>query len=149
MSRSFYQYDHVVTLDESNALGNVYFVHHLRWQGRCRELFLRDHAPDVLARLGRDLDLVTLRCSCEYLAEAFPFDHIVVKMFVASATQNRLSMRFEYWAESRMIARGEQAVACMRRTTTGLSPVPLPPSLREAVAAFVEPSHEARESGPS
>jgi enediyne core biosynthesis thioesterase len=48
-------------------------VNHLRWQGRCREMFLRDHAPELLNELRADLALVTLFCSCEYLEEIAAF----------------------------------------------------------------------------
>ena len=64
-----FDYEHVVTFDETNVVGNVYFVHHLRWQGHCRELFLRERAPGVLAQLEDGLVLVTTRCSCEYFGE--------------------------------------------------------------------------------
>ena len=45
-----YEYRHVVGFEETNLIGNVYYVNHVRWQGRCREMFLRDHAQ-VLLRL--------------------------------------------------------------------------------------------------
>src|SRR5437870_13412093 len=64
-----YEYRHIVGFEETNLVGNVYYVNHLRWQGRCREMFLRDHAPGVLSALARDLALVTTRVSCEYLGE--------------------------------------------------------------------------------
>jgi len=47
-----YEYRHVVVFEETNLVGNVYYVNHLRWQGRCREMFLREHAPLVLAELA-------------------------------------------------------------------------------------------------
>jgi len=60
-----YEYMHVVGFEETNLVGNVYFVNHVRWQGRCREMFLRQHAPSVLDDLARGLSLVTTRVSCE------------------------------------------------------------------------------------
>src|SRR5262252_1459525 len=75
-----YEYTHVVGFEETNLVGNVYYVNHLRWQGRCRELFLAEHAPEVLAELRRDLALATVRCSCEYFAELQPFDEVIVRM---------------------------------------------------------------------
>ena len=61
--------EHVVTFEETNLVGNVYFVNHVRWQGHCRELFLRQRAPGVLAQLAEGLALVTTSCSCQYFAE--------------------------------------------------------------------------------
>ena len=55
-----YEYRHVVGFEDTNLVGNVYYVNHLRWQGRCREMFLREHVPELLNELQSDLALVTL-----------------------------------------------------------------------------------------
>ena len=65
----YFEYLHTVGFEETNLVGNVYYVNHLRWQGRCRERFLHAHAPGVLDQLSSGLALVTTRCSCEYFAE--------------------------------------------------------------------------------
>ena len=64
-----YEYTHIVGFEETNLVGNVYYANHVRWQGRCRELFLRDHAPEILDELRNGLYLVTVRVSCEYFNE--------------------------------------------------------------------------------
>jgi len=136
-----YEYRHVVGFEETNLIGNVYFVNHLRWQGRCRELFLRDHAPEVLAQLSEGLSLVTTRCSCEYLAELAAYDEVVVRMRLADLAQNRITLAFEYWkADERgeeLVARGEQQVACMRRGGGRLTPAQMPAALRDALRSFM------------
>ena len=138
-----YEYRHTVGFEETNLVGNVYYVNHVRWQGRCREMFLRDHAPDVLAELSRDLALVTMRVSCDYLAELYAFDEIVIRMRLGALVQNRVSMLFEYWRQGDgrddLIARGEQHVACMRRAGDRLVPAPVPESLREALRQYAAP----------
>ncbi len=135
-----YEYQHVIGFEETNLVGNVYYVNHLRWQGRCREMFLKDHAPDVLTRLGQDLALVTTRCACEYISELLAFDHLVVRMYLEALTQNRITLRFEYWRKNEMgeelVARGEQQVACMRRDGEKMFPTPIPGSLREALTPY-------------
>src|SRR6186997_3424504 len=95
-----YEMRHIVGLEETNVVGNVYFANHVRWQGRCRELFLRDHAPAVLERLGQDLTLVTTRCSCRYLAEVSAFDEVVIRMRLGALTRSRIAMVFEYLRRS-------------------------------------------------
>ncbi|MDI5903918.1 acyl-CoA thioesterase, partial [Streptomyces sp. 12257] len=45
----YFEYRHTVGFEETNLVGNVYYVNYLRWQGRCRELFLKQKAPAVLA----------------------------------------------------------------------------------------------------
>src|ERR1039458_349489 len=93
----FYEYRHIVSFQETNHVGNVYFTNHLVWQGRCREMFLRDHAPDVIGQLNSGLALVTVSCSCEYFAELTAFDEVLVRMRLAELVQNRMRMAFEYW----------------------------------------------------
>src|SRR5215471_6038035 len=95
-----YEYQHIVGFEETNLVGNVYYVNHLRWQGRCRELFLRDHAPEILAELRRGLSLVTTRCACDYLAEVSAFAEVIVRMRLGLLTQSRITLLFEYWQVS-------------------------------------------------
>ena len=135
-----YEYRHVVGFEETNLVGNVYYAHHVRWQGRCRELFLREHAPEVLRQLADGLALVTTRVSCEYFAELAALDEVAVRMRLGAVAQNRVSMRFEYWrggaGGEELVARGEQEVACMRRDGAGLAPAPVPDALRRALAPY-------------
>jgi enediyne biosynthesis thioesterase len=136
-----YEYRHIIGFEETSFAGNVYYVNHLHWQGRARELFLREYAPEILAELEHGFALITVRCSCDYLAELKAFDEVTVRMFLASTTQNRIAMRFEYWREGEqreLVARGEQEIACMRRHDDRLVPTPIPKSLRDAFAPFEE-----------
>jgi enediyne biosynthesis thioesterase len=136
-----YEMTHTVGFEETNFLGNVYYVNHLSWQGRCREMFLRDKAPGVLRELESGLSLVTMSCSCEYRAELAPFDEIRIRMFLDSLSQNRMSLVFEYWRTNRgadeLVARGAQEIACMRRERGEMSPVPFPAELQEALSQYV------------
>jgi enediyne biosynthesis thioesterase len=138
-----YEYRHVVGFEETNLVGNVYFVNHLRWQGRCRELFLRDHAPGVLAEMERGLALVTTRVACEYLEELAALDELVIRMTLVSQAQNRLTIGFEYVrvrdCREELVARGEQQVASMHREGRWMTPVPIPRELSEALGPYLRP----------
>jgi enediyne core biosynthesis thioesterase len=135
-----FEYRHVVSFEETNLVGNVYYTNHLRWQGRCRELFLHRYVPELLDELARDLSLVTVRVTCDYLTELFAFDEIVIRMRLGALVQNRVTMTFEYWRRTgereELVARGEQQVACMRREGARLVPVPVPPALQEALRMY-------------
>ena len=137
-----YEYRHRVCFEETNLVGNVYYVNHLRWQGRCREMFLHDHAPGILDDLKRGLALATVRCSCDYFVELEAFDELLIRMRLAEVVQNRITLRFEYFRLSEkgeeLIARGEQQVACMRRQGHETVPTPIPPELREALKPYSE-----------
>jgi enediyne core biosynthesis thioesterase len=141
MAMRTYEYRHVVGFEETNLVGNVYYTNHLRWQGRCREMFLRDYAPGILRRLAEDFALVTVRCSCEYLAELRALDEVAVRMRLASMEQNRIAMDFEYWriegGREQLVARGNHVVACMRREADGgVTPVPIPDELGAALRSY-------------
>ena len=136
-----FDYRHVVGFEETNLVGNVYYVNHLRWQGRAREMFLQEYVPEILAELDHGLALVTLQCSCQYLGELKAFDRVVVRMFLSAIAQNRIAMRFEYWREGgkeELVGRGEQEIACMRRFGEQLLPTPIPELLRQVLADFTE-----------
>ena len=138
----FYEYRHIVSFQETNLVGNVYFTNHLNWQGRCREMFLRDHAPEVIDELSRGLSVATVSCACEYFVELTAFDEIIVRMRLTELVQNRLRLAFEYWRQKdggeELVARGEQQIACMRRAGEVFLPTPVPQTLRAALAAYAE-----------
>lgn len=142
MTRRAFEYRHVVGFEDTNLVGNVYYANHVRWQGRCRELFLREHAPEVLDELADGLALVTTRVSCEYLSELRAFDEVRVQMRLDELGPGRIAMLFEYWRlgpREELVARGTQEVACMRRRAERpgeLTMVPVPPALRDALRPF-------------
>jgi enediyne biosynthesis thioesterase len=131
-----FEYRHTIGFEETNVVGNVYYVNHLRWQGRCREMFLREHAPCVLEEMARGLALVTTNCSCEYLEELSAFDPVVVSMRLSSIGQSRITMEFEYWRGETLVARGSQGVACMRRENGVMRAEALPLKLRAALEPY-------------
>lgn len=133
---------HIIGFEETNLVGNVYYANHVRWQGRCREMFLRDHAPEVLDDLKGDLALITTRVACEYFNELFAFDEVIIRMRAGPLTQNRVTMLFDYLRlgpkGEELIAQGEQQIACMRRTPDGhIAPTQVPEALRLALEPFL------------
>jgi enediyne biosynthesis thioesterase len=137
----YYEHNHVVGFQETNLLGNVYYTNPIAWQGRVRELFLRDHCPEILDQLNHDLALVTVHCSCDYLEELTAFDEVQIRMFLADLTQSRMTLRFELWrrrpgATEVLVARGEQQVVCMRRSDGLSEPIPVPDCLCQALQQY-------------
>jgi enediyne biosynthesis thioesterase len=137
----FYEYLHTVGFEETNIVGNVYYVNYLRWQGRCREMFLKDRAPDVLAELRDDLKLFTLKVDCAFFAEITAFDELSIRMRLVELAQTQIEFSFDYvrldqdGAET-LIARGRQRVACMRGPNTRTVPTRVPESLFRALAPY-------------
>lgn len=136
----YYEYRHLVGFEETNLVGNVYYVNYLRWQGRCRELFLQEHAPDVLDEIRDDLKLFTLKCECEFLAEITAFDELSVRMRLVDLTQTQIEFAFDYVRLrddlEDLVARGRQRVACMRGPNTDTRPAKVPATLRKALEPY-------------
>jgi len=139
-----YTYRHTVSFEETNLVGNVYFTRYLSWQGRCRELFLRDFSPEVLDELRGDLRLVTLNVGCEYFAELHALDTVEIQMRLAQVHQHRIKLHFDYLmqggAAELLVARGLQEIGCMRQASGGLTPTAVPRALALALAEFADTS---------
>lgn len=133
-----YEYKHIVGFEETNLVGNVYYANFVRWQGRCREMFLYEHAPSILDMVRNDFALVTTRVSCEFFNEILAFDEIIIRMRLGALKQNRIVMLFEYWRSDEIVARGEQEIACMQRKNGSNTPVPVPENLRNALESYAE-----------
>ena len=136
----YFEYRHVVGLDETNVVGNVYYAHFVRWQGRCRELFLKERAPEVLADLRDDLKLFTLKVECEFFAELTAFDELSIRMRLSELTQTQIEFSFDYYRVAgggeQLVARGRQRVACMRGPNTKTVPTRVPPALIQALEPY-------------
>jgi enediyne core biosynthesis thioesterase len=137
-----YEYHHIVSFEETNLVGNVYYANYVLWQGRCREMFLRDRSPGIIKELSQGLALVTVRVSCDYLSELYAFDDVTIRMRLRDITQNRITMLFEYWRITddgeELVAKGEQQAACMRREGEKMVATPIPKELQEALALYNE-----------
>jgi len=136
-----YKYHHTIGFEETNLVGNVYYANHIRWQGRCREMFLRDHAPEIIEDLKQGLLLITTRVSCEYYAELYAFNEVIIHMRAGAITQNRVTMLFDYvcineLGEEKLMASGEQQITCMREQEGHVMPTPIPHSLRKALNQY-------------
>ena len=140
MTPRYYEIRHVVGFEETNLVGNVYYVNYLRWQGRCRELFLRDEAPTVLREVQDDLKLFTLKVECEFFSELAAFDEIAVRMSLVDLGPSRLEFSFDYvkledGAET-LVGRGRQKIACMRGPNRSTVPTRVPAELVAALQPY-------------
>lgn len=124
MTRRSYDLHHVVTFAETNLVGNVYFSNYFLWQGECREMFLRDHAPQALADLRSGaVRLVTAHASCDFSDECVAFDAVRVRMTLNRFIPFGVSLGFEFGrldpardtAAAEVVARGRQDIKFLRR----------------------------------
>ena len=141
MSLPYFEYRHTVGFEETNIVGNVYYVNYLRWQGRCREMFLKRMAPEVLADLQDDLKLFTLKVDCEFYAEITAFDELSIRMRLVDLVQTQIEFSFDYVrldpdGSEVLIARGRQRIACMRGPNTRTVPSRVPDALVKALQPY-------------
>jgi enediyne biosynthesis thioesterase len=138
--QQYYEYRHRVGFEETNLVGNVYYVNYVRWQGRCREMFLFERAPAVLADVQDDLKLFTLKVECEFMLEITAFDELSIRMRLEDLTQTQVEFSFDYVRISNgfdeLVARGKQRIACMRGPNTDTKPTKVPDALRAALAEY-------------
>jgi enediyne core biosynthesis thioesterase len=151
MTKSF-DYRHIVTLEETNLVGNVYFSNYVRWQGHCRERFLIEYAPGVLRALSGDLAMVTLSCQCDFFDELTVADNVELRMSLSRVDGSRIVMTFCYYrvdgAMFQLVARGSQTIACMRRVGNVMESVSIPDELSAALKDFAAPEVMANGSHP-
>lgn len=145
----YFEIRHVVGLEETNLVGNVYYAHYVRWQGRCREMFLKERAPSILTDLQQDLKLFTIRVDCEYFSEITAFDEVSIRMRLTDLTQSQIEFTFDYVAVNRepetLIARGKQRVACMRGQNRDTSPTHVPEPLVKALMPYANTASGPRQ----
>jgi enediyne biosynthesis thioesterase len=140
----YYEIRHRVGFEETNFVGNVYYVNYLRWQGHCRERFLQELCPQVLAEIMHDdLKLFTLKAECDFFSEITAFDELSIRMRLDELTQTQVVFSFDYVqitkdATESLIARGSQRIACMRGPNNATVPTRVPAQLLEALAPFTE-----------
>ena len=152
MRKNYYEYRHVVGFEETNLVGNVYKVNYARWQGRCREMFLLEHAPGVLDELSGDLELRPIESECEHLAEVSAFDEVSIRMRLSELTQTQIGLAFDIVrvrdGVEDLVARCRQRVACMRGVDGATTPARVPPQLASALSAYaVVPATSGRGVG--
>jgi enediyne biosynthesis thioesterase len=144
----YYEIRHTVGFEETNLVGNVYYVNYLRWQGRCREMFLKEKAPTVLEEVRDDLKLFTLKAECEFFAEITAFDDLSVRMRLDELTQTQIQFSFDYVrvtdGDDTLVARGIQRIACMRGPNTETVPSRVPADLRKALAPYSDTKVDGR-----
>lgn len=134
---AFFKYNFQVSFEETNVVGNVYFANYFVWQGKCREAFLAEYAPQVLQDFAAGHGMITKESSCEFFEESFAFNKIEIRMYLSRLTRTSITMLFEYF---RIEELAEVLLAKGKQTTFWASPeqkiAMLPDYLYDAVKQF-------------
>ncbi len=147
MTDRYYEYRHVVGFEETDLVGNVYYANYMRWQGRCREMFLLEHAPGVLDEMRGDLRLLTVGAECDYLSGVAASDELSIRMRLEELSRTQMTFGFDYVrlgdGTEDLLGHGRQQVACMRASESAS----VPGRLRTALERYA--SGLPRWSGPA
>ena len=108
----YYKYRHIVTFDDTNSVGNVYFAKFFQWMGSCREVITAEHYPELVDDIKRGFGFATEYAHVDYSHECFLFDKILIKMFVSDLSRTRIEFSFDFLNEEKntLLASGKQAV---------------------------------------
>ena len=108
----FFEYRTIVSFEETNVVGNVYFSNYFVWQGKCREYFLQKYAPQILDDFKAGYGMITKNSACDFYNEAFAFQNILIKMSLEKLIRTGMSMLFDYYREDgdelTLLAQGRQ-----------------------------------------
>ena len=85
------------TLEDSNLLANIYFSNYAKWLGKIRDNYFCSFIPEYFKNSDSAKEMLCLDCKIDYLAEAMPFDKILVRMCVDRAYEFGLDLYFEYF----------------------------------------------------
>ncbi|MEL6863511.1 MAG: acyl-CoA thioesterase [Bacteroidota bacterium] len=138
---AYYEYRFKTTFEETNLVGNIYFANYALWQGKCREMFLYEYCPEVIAEINKGLALITLDLSVQYVSQLFAFDTVVMRMSLDAQSSSRLLMGFEYYKEDAdgeltLVCKGSQATAAMREENGTMVPVHYPDAMLEVFEEY-------------
>jgi len=101
-----YIYKTVITIGETNILGNMYFLNFFKMQGVCRELFVKDAVEDGLKTIEQGVVLITKNAYCDFLKSFNLFENVLVKLSAYNLKNASTYLRFEFFEEESMELRG-------------------------------------------
>jgi len=84
------------TLENSNIVGNVYFANYPRWLGATADAFFYKLIPGYFVNVADKNEIICLECNIYYLNDAFPFEDILVEMYLDEVYENGLILYFEF-----------------------------------------------------
>ena len=111
-SISYFEYEQLVTFQDTNLVGNVYFSKYFEWQGKCREALLLEHYPEITEDLQQGFGMATEFAHMDYRNEAFLNDKVLCRMHVPELSRTRIAFSFSFYrkADLLLLAEGQQAI---------------------------------------
>jgi len=111
MSKIF-EYKTTVTIGDTNALQNMYFLNFFKLQGIVRELWVKKHVKNSLRDMQNGLVLITKDARCNFYKDFYLYDDITVQLTFTkkSKTNTRLTFQFINRKTKEVHAMGAQII---------------------------------------
>jgi acyl-CoA thioesterase FadM len=84
------------TLENSNLLSNIYFSNYAKWIGQLSDEYFYQCLPDFYSDYYGRKEIFCSHCSIDYTNECFPFDRILIEMFIGRVFEKGIEMYFEF-----------------------------------------------------
>ncbi|HFD32237.1 MAG TPA: acyl-CoA thioesterase [Gammaproteobacteria bacterium] len=107
-----FEYKSTVTIGDTNALQNMYFLNFFKLQGIVRELWVKKHVKNGFQDLASGMVLITKDARCNFIKDFFLFDEMIVKLNFTKIgkTNTRLNFEFFHAKTKELHARGSQTI---------------------------------------
>lgn len=92
-----YDYRKVISMGDTNAMGNVYFAEYFKLQGVVREMWVKECVPNGLEHFARGLILSTKSAHCEYRKPFFLFDTVLCRMHIEDLRRVSAKLAFDFY----------------------------------------------------
>jgi acyl-CoA thioesterase FadM len=131
------------SLEDSNLVGNIYFVNYALWQGRVRDQFFHSLEPRFYRDTGEEGELRCTMARIQHLQEAMPFDHVQVNMHLRAVHECGLVLQFEYFRVTprdrriKLASSWHEAIWLLPLPNGKTISAPLPHEFRDALLALI------------
>lgn len=107
-----FEYKTIVTIGDTNALQNMYFLNFFKLQGVVRELWVKDSVKDGLADLANGMLLITKDARCNFKKDLFLYDEVTVKFYFTKINKTNTRLNFEFFNSrtNELHAEGNQTI---------------------------------------
>jgi len=85
------------SMEDGNLVGNIYFANYYKWQGRVRDNFLHNLLNETSKLEKINGEFRAIDCKINHVAEAMPFDKILIVMRKKAVYEKGAVFVFDYY----------------------------------------------------
>jgi acyl-CoA thioesterase FadM len=142
------------TLEDANLVGNIYFSNYYLWQGRVRDHYMNEIAPEYFSGSGKQGELRCMQCKVNHINEAMPFDGIAVRMYRTAVYERGITFYFDYYrvgsdGDRKKLGHGEHSAVWFAPTKENKwVPSALPQNILDALLPEKSPANPVSTPAP-